>query len=1567
MKQTTQQISFFKPVNLINKAIDGFTIIPGRGYTVGTTQNVQFRGGTGADFTANVTVAFTGSITEPGAGYFDETYVDVPVQYVNVASGAITVLGTLTGGSGYVDGSYTGVALTGGTGSNATADFTISGGSVTQVVISTRGSGYTLSDSLGVSTSNVGGSILSGSLTISQAGSGYQDGTYNNVALVNSTGSGTNATADITVSSGSISAATVNVGGGGYTTSDTFTVADSALYNSSSFTLTVGHAGSGAFTFSGTDRNGSVSGNNATINADVGDTLVFNISASGHPFWIVTQLDPETGGYDAAYNVLVSNNGTESGTISLDTSTLSSGIYYYVCGNHSNMTGQINLNSVTLGSGGQLAAATVSTGSGFAVGIATLGATGTGSNAQARVKSVGGVITEFNITTPGSGYLVGDLLTVSSTDLTYTDDQGNTVTPPAPSTAFEYTVERLNSVSFVDITNLGAGYSVDDVLDLPADTYDPATLGVNIFPLSQAVTVGQKYYAGNYKYEVTVAGTTGTVIPTFGKDGVSGINTNNGGSGYPASQTIEDVPCTVTTGNGSGLFVDIVTNGAGAVTSISPSGNLSGDLFLVGDQFTLDNDFINTGAASISIASGGDNGAYGDSETYDLTQTNTTGTGAGLEVRFISDSSGNISSVSILQNGTGYQVGEQVEFDGGLFGSGGAGDGEGGEGEGGTTDDPVTVIISVDSLTNGSGAAFTVQSIASSVVNGTATIAHDGYFPSGFSLTVDSLAEFNNIQFDAVNGVVTAKKLVADPEGIEIATTMQLNNNAISTTSGNLTLTAEANSQVLIGGTGALGLPVGNDANRPGGPAQGSVRYNTDRNQFEGYNGEYFVSLGGVRDVDGNTFVIGEESPGSDDNNIWFFNDGTQTLRVSQTELNLDTLNTINSNTYGTASEWTSEAAVTQFVVDDEGNNVQQYVYYGDNVYTIDNDGTYTTTFPTHTSGSASNGDVTLTWVSYRYDDLTVNVDDINVNVNGKFTLSTNALEISSTATDEIIKTDKDNLSFGFEPASSDSYQLLKLTNTGSLQINRGFSSTADNYLTILDANLQKLELANTKISTQTATLDASGGNIVTAILYPWAEAWSGKIMVEVEEQFPITDLYPRKQYSEISYLVRGNGEDIIYTENSKLFTDVVLADIEADLTGSDVSVRVTELGSATNTFIPVATERSGGLISSSFFTQNIQSVMDTNVDRVVIYANNTADRKLGGFRVGNVSHDSIVFGSQIPLNASSDADCASMTFDPSTNRIVWAAESGDYIVGAVQTNGTITFGSLASFTSDTISSYDPTTTRDGRVCRVLSANGYAVVVYETSSGISEVHGQVTGGATNTISWSTPVELQSGQDLQDAFSDGTNVFVSNGTSVQKYTLGTGGAFATSGSAASIASGTNVQWTVVGTTKVVKMYYNSGTSEIQARHYNLSDLSAVGSIVETGIDSQIFSVASNSADGQLFFNAALDYSNANDNEQNIQGVIIVDGDNLSYTARSRTYAALDEPVDDDGTLANTGDLDVVFVGTRADGNGDLHDIFVSSASTTSSITSDADTTVSFASAIQNMTTYNIKLVSHTVKR
>lgn len=58
------------------------------------------------------------------------------------------LLGTLVGGSGYTDGTYTAVALTGGTGKNAVANVVVVGGAVTLVGLSTAGYGYTVGDVL---------------------------------------------------------------------------------------------------------------------------------------------------------------------------------------------------------------------------------------------------------------------------------------------------------------------------------------------------------------------------------------------------------------------------------------------------------------------------------------------------------------------------------------------------------------------------------------------------------------------------------------------------------------------------------------------------------------------------------------------------------------------------------------------------------------------------------------------------------------------------------------------------------------------------------------------------------------------------------------------------------------------------------------------------------------------------------------------------------------------------------------------------------------------------------------------------------------------------------------------------------------------------------------------------------------------------------------------------------------------------------------------------------------------------------------------------------------------------
>ena len=57
-------------------------------------------------------------------------------------TGFLGLLGTITAGSGGTSGTYGGVALTGGVGSGATANITVSGGGVTAVAIQNAGKGY---------------------------------------------------------------------------------------------------------------------------------------------------------------------------------------------------------------------------------------------------------------------------------------------------------------------------------------------------------------------------------------------------------------------------------------------------------------------------------------------------------------------------------------------------------------------------------------------------------------------------------------------------------------------------------------------------------------------------------------------------------------------------------------------------------------------------------------------------------------------------------------------------------------------------------------------------------------------------------------------------------------------------------------------------------------------------------------------------------------------------------------------------------------------------------------------------------------------------------------------------------------------------------------------------------------------------------------------------------------------------------------------------------------------------------------------------------------------------------
>ncbi len=86
--------------------------------------------------------------------FFGGTVVDAIVGVVN----RIATLGSITGGSSYTPGTYSAVPLTGGTGTGATANITVSGGgAVTVVTLVSKGSGYSVADTLSALAANIGG------------------------------------------------------------------------------------------------------------------------------------------------------------------------------------------------------------------------------------------------------------------------------------------------------------------------------------------------------------------------------------------------------------------------------------------------------------------------------------------------------------------------------------------------------------------------------------------------------------------------------------------------------------------------------------------------------------------------------------------------------------------------------------------------------------------------------------------------------------------------------------------------------------------------------------------------------------------------------------------------------------------------------------------------------------------------------------------------------------------------------------------------------------------------------------------------------------------------------------------------------------------------------------------------------------------------------------------------------------------------------------------------------------------------------------------------------------------
>jgi len=166
-----------------------------------------------------------------------------------------------------------------------------------------------------------------------------------------------------------------------------------------------------------------------------------------------------------------------------------------------------------------------------------------------------------------------------------------------------------------------------------------------------------------------------------------------------------------------------------------------------------------------------------------------------------------------------------------------------------------------------------------------------------------------NLTFDGTTFTVAAATQltgVATVTGQLNVDSVRTDGNTISTlgTNTNLVLDPIGTGYVSITGTNGFVIPVGTNAQQ-GPNVAGAIRYNSENTQFEGYSGANWSSLGGVRSVDGQTFIIAETSPGNSDDTLHFYTatgaaSNKRAMFLDEDQLSI--LNTTTSTSNGTGS-----------------------------------------------------------------------------------------------------------------------------------------------------------------------------------------------------------------------------------------------------------------------------------------------------------------------------------------------------------------------------------------------------------------------------------------------------------------------------------------------------------------------------------------------------------------------------------------------------------------------------------------------------------------------------------------
>ena len=101
---------------------------------------------------------------------------------------------------------------------------------------------------------------------------------------------------------------------------------------------TVTNNGSSAYEFTG---EGLTNDPNSNLTVKLGQEVIFNLNAPGHPFWLKYNQSTGAGDTDFAFGYNTKNNGLETGTLKVR--FLATGVFHYNCQYHSGMHGTITV------------------------------------------------------------------------------------------------------------------------------------------------------------------------------------------------------------------------------------------------------------------------------------------------------------------------------------------------------------------------------------------------------------------------------------------------------------------------------------------------------------------------------------------------------------------------------------------------------------------------------------------------------------------------------------------------------------------------------------------------------------------------------------------------------------------------------------------------------------------------------------------------------------------------------------------------------------------------------------------------------------------------------------------------------------------------------------------------------------------------------------------------------------------------------------------------------------------------------------------------------------------------